>query len=317
MRYKVLELLKKHSDFVSGEEIGEKLNISRAAVWKNIARLKEEGYTVESVSSRGYRLVDDSHTLNAYEIGIENCVFLTEVDSTNLEAKRIAQQGFEDKLLIVCNRQTNGRGRLGRTWEDKGENVCMSYLFKPDIAPLEAPQLTLVSGLAVAVALNELTGLEFGIKWPNDIVFNGKKLVGILTEMSAEMEHINYVAVGIGINVNCTRFDGELKEKATSLALELGHNVRRSLVVKHCAGKIFSYYDRFCKYGFTDFIEEYNSKCINIGKKVKAIYKTHRHTGLGKGIDANGGLIILGDDGREVVVTSGEVSLRLANDKYI
>lgn len=317
MRYKILELLKQSEDFISGEEIGERLNISRAAVWKNIAKLKEEGYEIESVSNKGYRLINSDSTLNAYEIGLDNCVFLPEVDSTNLEAKRIAQKPFEDKLLIACGIQTAGRGRLGRAWEDKGENVCMSYLFKPDITPVEAPQLTLVSGLALAEALNELTGLEIGIKWPNDLILNGRKLSGTLTEMSAEIDHINYVVVGIGINVNQAIFEGELKDKATSLAIALGHSISRSSVIRACAGKIFAYYDKFCEYGFTVFMDDYNKKCINLGRAVKAIYKTRSRTGTAKGVDENGGLIILGEDGKEFTVTSGEVSLRLENDNYI
>jgi BirA family biotin operon repressor/biotin-[acetyl-CoA-carboxylase] ligase len=317
MRYKILELLKERADFVSGEELGDRFNVSRSAVWKNIARLKDEGYVIESVTNRGYRLADESDVLNAHEVGVENSVYLPEVESTNIEAKRIAQGKFDDKLLVFCSRQTAGRGRLGRSWEDKGDNVCMSYLFKPDISPLEAPQLTLVSGLALETALSELTGLKLGIKWPNDVIINGKKLAGILTEMSAEMEHINYVVVGIGVNVNRTDFDGELKDKAVSLAMELGHCVKRSDVIRCCAEKIFEYYDRFCEYGFADFVDEYNSKCINVGKKVKAIYKTRCKSGLAKGVDENGGLIILGDDGKEVTITSGEVSLRLENDKYI
>ncbi len=319
MKYKILELLKNSSGFISGEDIGKQLNISRAAVWKNIAKLKTEGYEIESVSNKGYKLIQDNkdNVLNKFEIGIENCVFLPEVDSTNLEAKRIAQAPFKDKLLVVCNKQLTGRGRLGRTWQDKGENVCMSYLFKPDIPPMDAQQFTLISGLAVAEAITEQTGLECKIKWPNDVILNGKKLVGILTEMSAEMEHINYVIVGIGINVNCTEFDGELKDKATSLALELGHSFNRSLIVKKCAEKMFLYYDRFCTDGFDCFISQYNQRCINVGKTVKAIYKNRHLIGLAKGIDENGGLIILCEDGNEVTVTSGEVSLRLEKNNYI
>lgn len=318
LKYKILELLKQRHDFVSGEEMGQIFNISRAAVWKNVATLRKEGYNIDSVASRGYRLADDdNNALNSYEINIENCIYLPEVDSTNLEAKRTAAKPFKDKLLIVCGRQLNGRGRLGRQWEDKGENVCMSYLFKPDISPMEAQQLTLVSGMAVCDALRELTGLECMIKWPNDIIINGKKLSGILTEMSAEMDHINYVVVGVGINVNCTEYDGELKEKATSLALQLGHKVKRADVIRLCSKKVFDYYDRYCLSGFADFMDEYNHQCINIGKKVKAIYKTHTISGKALGIDKNGALVILGDDGIKTAVSSGEVSLRLDNDKYI
>lgn len=317
MRYKILELLKSTPDFLSGEDIGERFNVSRAAVWKNIARLKEEGYNIQSVSNRGYRLLNDRDILNQFEIGIDKCAYFEEIDSTNNEAKRIASQGCEDKFLVACGRQLQGKGRLGRSWNDKGENACFSFIFKPDIPPFEAPKLTLVAGLAVADALESLTGLEFAVKWPNDTVINGKKISGILTEMSAEMDKINYVIVGIGINVNTIEFDGELKDKATSLALCLGHSMKRSDVIRACADYMFRYYDRFCKYGFSVFIQDYNSKCINVGKTVKAIYKNSDRTGIAKGINEDGALIIQDSDGNLFEVNSGEVSLRLENNNYV
>lgn len=316
MRYKILELLKSTPGFVSGEDIGERFNVSRAAVWKNIARLKEEGYNIESVSNRGYRFLNDNDILNKFEIGIENCVYFDETDSTNDQAKRIAAEECDDKLLFTCGKQLHGKGRLGRTWDDKGENACMSFVFKPDIPPFEAPKLTLVAGLAIADALHSYTGLKLGIKWPNDITAGGKKICGILTEMSAEIDKINYVVVGIGINVNCTDFDGELKEKATSLALCLGHKSKRSEVIRICADYMFKYYDKFCKYGFAAFTEEYNRKCINVGKAVKAIYKSCDRTGIAKGVNDDGALIIQDGDGKLFEVTSGEVSLRLENNNY-
>lgn len=317
MQDKILELLRQSGGFVSGEYIGSKLNISRAAVGKYIARLRQLGYRIDAVSSKGYMFIDDNNVLSLDNIGIKNCVYLSEVDSTNLEAKRIAAEDFEDKLLIVCGRQTGGRGRLDRTWTDNGEDVCMSCLFKPDIPPVDVPALTLAAGLAVADALEELTGLSLGIKWPNDVILNGKKLVGILTEMSAEMDHINYAVTGIGINVNRQSFDGELKDKATSLAIELGHTLKRSEVIRRCVPRLYEYYDIFCAEGFAALADKYTKKCINIGKTVKAIYRNRTLTAFAKGVDTDGSLIADDMDGNEIKISSGEVSLRLENDKYI
>lgn len=318
MRYKILELLKEKNGFVSGEEIGAALGISRAAVWKNMAKLKEEGYCIESVSNRGYRLIQSGDILNKVEIGIENCIFYPVTDSTNLRAKAAALSGdFKDGLLVVCGRQTEGRGRLGRSWEDKGKNVCMSFVFKPDIPPVEAPVLTLVTGLAVTDALKESTGLDVGIKWPNDIILNGKKLCGILTEMNAEMEKINFVVTGIGINVNEDSFGEEIKNKATSLLIETGHSFKRVEIIRACAKKILEYYDKFRKSGFDAFIKDYNHTCINIGKEVKAIYKNNEIKGVAVGVTSDGALLIRKTDGEEIAVKSGEVSLRLINNKYI
>lgn len=318
MRYKILELLKEKDGFVSGEEIGSALGVSRAAVWKNVARLKEEGYRIESVSKRGYRLIQSADALNKAEIGIENCIYYPVTDSTNLRAKAAAlKEGFKDGLLVVCGRQTGGRGRLGRGWEDNGRNVCMSFVFKPDIPPVEASALTLVTGLAVTEALREYTGLEIGIKWPNDVILKGKKLCGILTEMSAEMDKINFVVTGIGINVNEDSFSEELRDKATSLILETGRKFNRAEIIRVCAKKILQYYDKFRKSGFEAFVEEYNRLCINIGKEVKAIYKSGEIKGLAAGVNCDGALLIKKEGGEEIAVNSGEVSLRLTDNKYI
>lgn len=318
MRYKILELLREKEDYISGEEIGSAFGISRAAVWKNVAILKDEGYDIASVRNRGYKLMNDGDALNKAEIAIENCIYYPQTDSTSLQAKAIALKGdFDDGLLVVCGRQTNGRGRLGRQWEDKGKNVCMSFAFKPDIPPVEAPVLTLVTGIAVARALRGYTNLDIAIKWPNDVVVNGKKLCGILTEMSAEMEKINFVVTGIGINVNEDNFSDELKEKATSLFIETGKKFKRAEVIRICTEEILSCYKGFCKQGFDAFVDEYNSLCMNVGKEVKAIYKDKEITGVAKGVRNDGALLIKNDSGEEIVINSGEVSLRLANNKYI
>jgi BirA family biotin operon repressor/biotin-[acetyl-CoA-carboxylase] ligase len=317
MKYEILDMLKKSGGYVSGEDIGEKLSVSRTAVWKNISKLKEEGYSIKSVSNKGYLLEDGEEVLNSYELGSENCLCLDSVDSTNEEAKRQATKGFEDGLLIVARHQLSGKGRLGRVWEDETDkSATFSILLKPNISPVEASQFTLVAGLAVAKAINELTVLNAKIKWPNDVVVNGKKLVGILTEMSASMESINYVVVGIGINVNTEKFDGELEEKATSLLLECGKKFGRAEVIKKFSEVFMPMYDIFCNDGFKSFCKEYNEMCVNIGKDVLAIKREKTIKGKAVCVAEDGCIEIETENGTERIMC-GEVSIRTSDNKYV
>ena len=184
MRYDVLNILRVKNDYISGEELGNMLGVSRAAIWKAVTKLKNEGYNISSVSKRGYRLIDNKDVLNENEVRIGNIVCLKEVDSTNEEGKRRAEKGCADGLVIVSDYQSTGKGRLGKSWSsDKAKDLYMSIVLYPDISPMEAPRLTLIAGIAVSEAVNGITGLDAGIKWPNDVVVNGKKLCGILTEM--------------------------------------------------------------------------------------------------------------------------------------
>ncbi|MDO4301361.1 MAG: biotin--[acetyl-CoA-carboxylase] ligase [Clostridia bacterium] len=317
MKYKILNILKENDNYLSGEEIGNILGISRAAVWKNITRLKEMGYEIDSVSNKGYKLFDNADVLNENEINYDNLIYKAELDSTNEECKRQANAGCCSGLFVVCDQQTAGKGRLGRSWvAEKSSGLYMSMLLKPDIMPVEAPQMTLVAGIAIRRIINRLTGLNVEIKWPNDIIINGKKLVGILTEMSAEMEKVNYIVVGIGINVNMAGFEGELKEKAASLYIETGRKFKRSDIINEFLSEFKLCYDEFCKNGFESFVNEYNEYCANVNKAVKTVGGKEEISGIAKGVNSRGELLILSND-ELVPVFAGEVSLRLSDDRYI
>ncbi len=316
MRYKILDILREKKGFVSGEELGGLLGVSRAAIWKNINRLKEEGYDIESVSKKGYRLNDSADILNTNEIKYDNVIYVKKVDSTNDECKRQAEKGCQSGLLVVSDCQTGGKGRLGRDWYSKpAEGLYMSILLKPNISPLEAPQLTLLAGMSVAKAIKKITGLNAGIKWPNDVVVNGKKICGILTEMSAEIERIRYVVTGIGVNINNEVFGKELKEKATSVFLETGKKYKRNIFIDHIVSRLTEYYSLYCKEGFAAFKDEYNSLCLNVGK----IVRTSGNIPIkGKALGVNDkGELLIETDTNIVPVRSGEVSVRLKNNKYI
>ena len=314
MRYDILNILRAKNDYVSGEELGNMLGVSRAAIWKSITRLKEEGYNISSVSKRGYRLIDNRDVLNENEVRYSNIICFKEVDSTNEEGKRQAERGCTDGLVIVSDYQSGGKGRLGRSWSsDRAKDLYMSIVLKPDISPMEAPQLTLIAGIAVAKAVKSITGLDAGIKWPNDVIVNGKKLCGILTEMSAEIERIRYVVTGV--NINRESFEGELKDKAASIYTETGQKYRRSIFIDEIVSELMKYYRLYCKSGFSAVKEDYNSLCINIGRIVRTT-GNKAIKGKALGVNDNGELLIETETSI-VPVLSGEVSLRLEDNKYI
>ena len=239
--------------------------------------------------------------------------FYPETDTTNDRIRELALEGASEGTLAVAELQTAGRGRRGRAWQAPAESgIWMSLLLTPDIPPTQASVLTLLTGIALTEAIADATGMEAGIKWPNDILLNGKKLVGILTEMDCDMEHIHSVTVGMGINVNTKTFPEDLQEIATSLYLESGREFDRAEIVG-CVMKHFEVlYEEFLKKGgvFAPFKERYCRKCLNIGKEVRVI---GRETYLATALDITpeGEMIVKRkDNGAEEVVFSGEVSIR-------
>ena len=230
MREHLLAMLKESDDFVSGQELCGKLSVSRTAIWKAINSLKEAGYVIEAVRNRGYRLVSCPDVLLSDEIQSRletkwfgrKISYFDVIDSTNSEIKRQAEKEFIPGMLAIAEKQTLGRGRKERHWESPAKTgIWMSFAVKPDLPPYKASMITLVTALAVAKAIKDVTGLNTEIKWPNDIVIGSRKVVGILTEMSAEMTTINYVVIGIGINVNMESFPAELEDKAFPVLLNI------------------------------------------------------------------------------------------------
>lgn len=322
MKQTILTMLRKADGYLSGQEICEKLNVSRTTVWKIIKQLEKQGYEIEGIKNRGYRLLSAPDILTEEEIESQmktvslakRIQYFPITDSTNIQARQYAEYDDSDGLLVVADEQTKGRGRRGRNWSSMpGENIFMSLLLKPKISPKLASMLTLVAALAVAGAIRETTGLTAWIKWPNDIVINKKKICGILTEMSSEMDYIHYVIIGIGINVNTVSFPEEIAEIASSLCLESGKEQKFSRSQLICSIMEFmeKYYKSFLETGDLSSVrEEYNEKLAGLGSYVKILEEKAECVGISRGITKTGQLIVEFSDGSRREVLSGEVSVR-------
>lgn len=235
-----------------------------------------------------------------------------EIDSTNNECKRLAERGIKHGALVIANNQTNGKGRRGRSWYLEQETgIAMTLLLRPDIKPYNASSLTLVAAMAISKAIRDIAGIEALIKWPNDIVVNGKKLTGILTEMSADVDKVNYIVIGIGINVNTKRFDEDIVDKATSLKLETNKNYNRNTIIASFGYHFEKYYEKYLKTNdMTLLMEEYNKYLVNIEREVTVLTRDSSYKAIAKGINNTGELVVRMDDNTEKTVSAGEVSVR-------
>ena len=319
MQKKILDILLNADDFISGQEISEKLGVSRQAVWKAINALKEKGYEIQSVTNRGYRLVSSPNYLNESSLKSllhnkiigKNLIVLDSVDSTNDYLKKLGNEGCENGTVVVAREQTKGKGRLGRTWQSKKDDgIAFSVLLRPNVAPSEVSAITPLAGLAVCKAIREYTKLDCVIKWPNDIIVGRKKLVGILTEMSAEFDAVEYVITGIGINVDHTSFPEEIAFKATSLLLETGRHVDKNeflaCVVEHIENE-------FVKNNLEltpTALAEYTDLCATVGRSVTFQRGTRRISGMAVGVSEHGELKVMMSDGTICLVNSGEVTVQ-------
>ncbi|HCI59511.1 MAG TPA: biotin--[acetyl-CoA-carboxylase] ligase [Ruminococcus sp.] len=319
MQKKILDILLNADDFISGQEISEKLGVSRQAVWKAINALKEKGYEIQSVTNRGYRLVSSPNYLNESSLKSllhnkiigKNLIVLDSVDSTNDYLKKLGNEGCENGTVVVAREQTKGKGRLGRTWQSKKDDgIAFSVLLRPNVAPSEVSAITPLAGLAVCKAIREYTKLDCVIKWPNDIIVGRKKLVGILTEMSAEFDAVEYVITGIGINVDHTSFPEEIAFKATSLLLETGRHVDKNeflaCVLEHIENE-------FVKNNLeltSTALSEYTDLCATLGRSVTFQRGTRRISGMAVGVSEHGELKVMMSDGTISLVNSGEVTVQ-------
>lgn len=239
-------------------------------------------------------------------------IYYKQLDSTNAEIARLAVQGAEHGTVVVAESQTAGRGRKGRSWESPaGENIYMSILLRPDCGPNKAPMLTLVMAYSVAQVIEEFEFAEVQIKWPNDLVLSGKKICGILTEMQLKGSEIDYVVVGVGINVNTRKFPVELEDKATSLFLESGSKFERETIVEKIVDKFEHAYRQFCNAQDLSFLQEtYNSMLVNAGKEVRVLEPGNEYTAYAQGINSKGELMVRMLNGEEKAIYAGEVSVR-------
>lgn len=320
MKTKILKLLKETSDYISGQQLCDSFQVSRTAVWKAIEQLKKEGYEIEAVRNKGYRLVDSPDIVSSAEIESviktkwagKNVIYFDETDSTNIQAKLAGENQEVHGTLITADRQSAGKGRRGRSWESpKGQCIYMTILLRPELPPEKAPMLTLVMALSAAEAVREQTGLEAEIKWPNDIVLNKKKICGILTEMSTEIDYINYVVTGIGINTNQETFSEEIQERATSLLIEGGKHIRRSELIAAVMERYEENYEIFMKTeDLSALIDKYNGMLVNCGREVRVLDPKGEYSAQALGINEKGELIVITADGVKSRIFAGEVSVR-------
>ncbi|MEQ6377705.1 biotin--[acetyl-CoA-carboxylase] ligase [Bacillaceae bacterium S4-13-58] len=304
-RKQLIELLSKDpNQFYSGQELSEKIGISRTAIWKHMNELKRDGYEIEAVSRKGYRIqrFPNKVSSNTLQWGLktewlgQEIHHFESVSSTQSIAHTMAQEGAPHGTVVIADEQTSGRGRLNRPWHSSSENgIWMSLVLRPSIEPFRAPQLTLMTATVLVEVIREFTTLDPRIKWPNDIMINGKKIAGILTELQAEQDQIQYVILGIGINVNQTDFPEEIKDIASSLKQESGQPLSRVSIIQSFFGKFEEAFQTYIEFGFKQFKNKWEQSGYRLGEL--AIIESGRTQIEGKlvGIDENGGLVVLDD----------------------
>lgn len=295
---------------ISGEELGEKLGISRTMVWKYIKTLEEDGYVIGSSPGSGYVLVSVPDKLYPSEISIgldtdiigKELHYFETVDSTNDMAKKMGFKA-EEGTVVIAEMQESGRGRKGDRWVSPKGGIWLSVILKPGILPVHAPRLTLMAGVAVVRTIRQF-GADASIKWPNDVVIDGKKVCGILTEMDAEVDHIGFVVIGIGINANVSvdELPEELREGSTSLSSINGENINRAAFVQALLRSLEAEYLRFKVEGFSKILEDWISLSDTIGRQVEVITPQKIIAGKATGITAEGALIVETAEGMQEVM---------------
>ena len=320
MKEEILRLLRSADGYISGQELCNRFGVSRTAVWKAINQLKEAGYEIEAQQNKGYRLMAAPDLMTEAEIKslmhtewvAKEVLYFDTIDSTNTKAQELAEKGYPSGTLVVADKQESGKGRRGRSWiSPSGTGIFMTLMIKPDINPNNASMLTLVAALAVAKAITSVTGEEALIKWPNDIVVNGKKVCGILTEMNAQFDYINHIVVGIGINVHNESFPEEISQMASSLMIEAGgKRFHRAQIIAETMSYFEQYYDIFLKtQDLSALVREYDKLLVNRNKSVRVLDPKEPFDGKAMGITPKGELIVDTWESRKLV-SSGEVSVR-------
>jgi len=321
MKDKILKLLYDSDDYISGAKISEELGISRQAVWKHINTIRKNGYMIESINNKGYKILARPDLCNKLSVTkYLNTKFLgrqfihfDELDSTNAYIKEIANDYTDEGLVVLTEKQLAGRGRLGKQWfSQNSDGIWMSMMLKPEISIFEVSKITQVVAAAMYLALDEL-GISCKIKWPNDIIINDKKICGILVEMNSEENHINYIVVGIGINVNQNKndFNSEITDIASSLKIEGGKRYDRAEVTAKILNHFEMLYREFCKGNFEKSREICEKNSYIIGKNIYVIKNGEKINATVKGLNENGELNIVYEDGQKENLIYGEVSVRL------
>ena len=316
----LLKALKKTSDFQKIEELIEKIHFSKSQIHKAIKELKSFGYQIESKKEKGIRLTFIPDRLFPFEI-TENLktkflggkiYYYGKIGSTNELGYRLAQVEAEEGTLIITEEQTKGKGRMGRSWYSPPYlGIWMSLILRPDISPSKAPALSLCAGLALALSIKKLTGLDAKLKWPNDCLINRKKVGGILLELQAELDRINFVILGLGVNINQTQkdFPKKIKKTATSLRIELKKNVGRVLLLKLFLENFEKIYSSFKEDGLTFLKKRIKNLSVVLGENIELSFGRKKIKGKALDIDDDGSLLVE-SKGKKIKVFAGEVTLK-------
>ncbi|MCI0671989.1 MAG: biotin--[acetyl-CoA-carboxylase] ligase [Myxococcaceae bacterium] len=310
-------LVESGEDYASGEVLSGKLGLSRTAVWKVVESLRGKGYRIDAVPARGYRLVSVPDRLSPLELAPllsthdlgRTLHYVETLPSTNELAFRLAAEGAGHGEVVLCEQQTAGKGRRGRQWvSPKGKNLALSVILRPELPPQEAPELTLVAAVALAETLREAGG-DATIKWPNDVQLGGRKVAGILTELSAEPDRVSFVVLGIGVNLNTRAADlpQELAETATSLAEARGQDVPRALFTAALLTRLESWLDRHAEQGFGPVREAWKRLSSTLGQDVLVRTDRAELRGRAVDIDVSGALLVRREDGTLERVLAGDV----------
>lgn len=306
---------------VSGADLSHKLGISRAAVWARIDELRKLGYDIEATPHLGYRLLSSPDTLHADDllarlgrtkvIGRDVRVF-QETTSTNDVIEKLARDNVKEGVVVFAESQTKGRGRLGRRWVSPSrKGLWFSVLLRPELRPQETTQLTVAAATGLRRAIQANTGLNAKIKWPNDILINGKKAAGILTELSAELDRVKYIILGIGVDVNLTvaEFPAELRKLATSLKIETGKLIPRADLAVQILRELDHDYSRVCTGKFESVADEWEEHCGTIGHSVTIQIGERRLHGRAESLDDDGALLFRTQYGQLERITAGDVTV--------
>ncbi|WP_251443534.1 biotin--[acetyl-CoA-carboxylase] ligase [Veillonella intestinalis] len=324
MRDAILELLRENKgNFVSGQRMSEHCDVSRTAIWKHIEALRKKGYVIESFTKKGYRLMEEPDVMSWLEMESvlttktfgRNYQYLESVESTNRIGRDLANEGAPEGTVVVAEEQVAGRGRLDRGWYSPyGKGLWFSIILRPKFLPIEAPKCTLMAAVALIKAFRRLGLQTAGIKWPNDILVNGRKLVGILTEMNGSMEEISYIVMGIGINTSSTleEIPDFLKDIATSFAME-GVEVDRREALNTILEELEMQYNKVLAEGFNSTLAEWKELSITLGKQVEVRAPGSTYEGKAIDLDQDGNLMIERADGSVERVVAGDVSIRPAH----
>ncbi|MBQ6387163.1 MAG: biotin--[Ruminococcus sp.] len=319
MKNKLLHILTDANQYISGQSLAKSLGISRQAVWKCVNTLRQEGCVIESAPNKGYLLVSLPPHINEFAIKQhlktsvigKKLIVLDTVGSTNDYLKSLGGDGCPNGTVVTTREQNRGKGRLGRSWiGNRDENIAFSVLLRPQLALRDVMPITPLAGLAICKALRKTTGLDCRIKWPNDIIVGKKKLVGILTEMSAEFDAVEYIVIGIGVNVDQTEFPEDIAHKATSILLQTGMYYEKSRLLATLLGEIERVFTRNRLELPPDTLKEYVALCATIGKSVAFQRNGHAVSGTAVDVTASGGLRVMLSDGTVLTVSSGEVTVQ-------